>query len=102
MVNSDRYDQCAMTKRESRGKVKTLGVTEFKNHCLALLDELRRNGGEIILTKRGNPVAKVVPVIDPKAPPLRGLFKGRLQIHGDIAEVSFANLWEPRQGVPVL
>ena len=84
----------ANRKPKSRAKVKTLGVSEFKSHCLALVDELRRTGGEIVLTKRGNPVAKVVAVVDPKTPPLRGLFKGRLQIHGDIAEVNFADLWE--------
>jgi len=83
-----------MAKRRSRPKVKTLGVSEFKSHCLALVDDLHRNGGEIVLTKRGNRVAKVVPLVDPRTPPLRGLFKGRLQIHGDIAEVSFADLWE--------
>jgi antitoxin (DNA-binding transcriptional repressor) of toxin-antitoxin stability system len=83
-----------MAKRKSRPKVKTLGVSEFKSHCLALVDELHRSGGEIVLTKRGNAVAKVVPLVDPRPPPLRGLFKGRLQIHGDISDVGFADLWE--------
>jgi len=83
-----------MAKRRSGPKVKTLGVSEFKSHCLALVDDLHRNGGEIILTKRGNRVAKVVPLVDARMPPLRGLFKGRLQIHGDIADVTFADLWE--------
>jgi prevent-host-death family protein len=83
-----------MARRRSRPRIKTLGVSEFKSHCLALLDELHRSGGEIVLTNRGKPVAKVVPLVDPGTPPLRGLFKGRLQIHGDIADVSFADLWE--------
>lgn len=83
-----------MAKRRARPRVKTLGVSEFKSHCLALVDDLQRNGGEIVLTRRGTRVAKVVPLVDPKTSPLRGLFKGRLQIHGDIAEVSFADLWD--------
>jgi len=82
-----------MAKRRSKPKVKTLGVSEFKSHCLALVDDLHRHGGEIVLTRRGSPVAKVVPLVDPRTPPLRGLFKGRLRIHGDIAEVTFADLW---------
>ena len=83
-----------MAKRRSRPGVKTLGVSEFKSHCLALVDDLHRNGGEIVLTRRGNRVAKVVPLVDARTPPLRGLFKGRMRIEGDIAEVSFADLWE--------
>jgi antitoxin (DNA-binding transcriptional repressor) of toxin-antitoxin stability system len=83
-----------MAKRTSRSKVKTLGVSEFKSHCLALVDDLHRNGGEIVLTRRGTRVAKVVPLVDPRTPPLRGLFKGRLRILGDIGEVTFADLWE--------
>jgi len=83
-----------MAKRRSRPRIKTLGVSEFKSHCLALVDELHRNGGEIVLTRRGDRVAKVVPLVDSKTAPLRGLFKGRLQTDGDIAEVTFADLWE--------
>lgn len=83
-----------MAKRRARPKVKTLGVSEFKSHCLALVDDLHRNGGEIVLTRRGSRVAKVVPLVDPETSPLRGLFKGRLQVQGDIAEVGFADLWE--------
>ena len=83
-----------MGKRRSKPKTKTLGVSQFKSHCLALVDDLHHRGGEIVLTKRGNRVAKVVPLVDPKTPPLRGLFKGRLQIRGDIAELGFADLWD--------
>lgn len=83
-----------MPKRRAKPKVRTVGVSEFKSHCLALVDELHRHGGEIVLTRRGARVAKVVPLVDARTPPLRGLFKERLQIHGDIAEVSFADLWE--------
>jgi len=83
-----------MTKRRGRPKVKTLGVSEFKSHCLALVDHLHRNGGEIVLTRRGHRVAKVVPLVDARTPPLRGLFKGRLRVDDEIAELSFADLWE--------
>lgn len=39
-----------------------IGVGEFKARCLGLLDELHQEGGQIILTKRGQPIARVVPV----------------------------------------
>jgi prevent-host-death family protein len=45
-------------------------ASQFKARCLALLDEIADGGGELIVTKRGRPVAKVVPVDDDV--PLRG------------------------------
>lgn len=39
---------------------------EFKARCLAILDEVEAGGGEVIVTKRGRPVAKVVP-LEPRA-----------------------------------
>lgn len=37
-------------------------VSEFKAHCLQLLDEVARKRSEIVLTKRGRPIARVSPV----------------------------------------
>lgn len=45
-------------------------ASEFKARCLAVLDEIQQTGRELTITKRGKPVAKVVPV-EP-APSLRG------------------------------
>ncbi len=45
-------------------------ATEFKARCLALLDEVAKSGVEVVVTKHGRPVAKVVPIAP--APSLRG------------------------------
>jgi len=45
-------------------------ASEFKAKCLAVLDEVRDSGREVTITKRGKPVAKVVPVKEPDS--LRG------------------------------
>lgn len=37
-------------------------ATRFKAHCLALLDEVAESGSELVITKRGKPVAQLVPV----------------------------------------
>ncbi|MBI3465772.1 MAG: type II toxin-antitoxin system Phd/YefM family antitoxin [Planctomycetes bacterium] len=39
-----------------------ISAGEFKAKCLALLDEVANTGDTIVVTKRGRPVAKVVPV----------------------------------------
>jgi len=38
-----------------------IGVGEFKARCLALIEDLHLNGGQIVLTKRGRPVVTLVP-----------------------------------------
>ncbi|MEK7705688.1 MAG: type II toxin-antitoxin system Phd/YefM family antitoxin [Myxococcota bacterium] len=41
---------------------KTLGAGVFKQTCLALLDEVANDHIELVVTKRGRPVARVVPI----------------------------------------
>lgn len=41
---------------------RVVGAGEFKARCLALLDEVAGRRTEIVVTKRGVPVARVVPV----------------------------------------
>ena len=50
--------------------MKTVAAGQFKAKCLALLDEVAETGEEIVVTKRGKPVARVSPVDEP--PSLRG------------------------------
>ncbi len=47
-------------------------ASTFKERCLALLDQVARTGVPIIVTKRGRPVAKVVPIDDPQQAPIVG------------------------------
>lgn len=42
--------------------VKTVAISELKTHCLKLLDEVARRRREILVTKRGKPIARVVPL----------------------------------------
>jgi prevent-host-death family protein len=39
---------------------------EFKARCLDLLDQVAESGAELIVTKRGRPVARVSPVEPPR------------------------------------
>lgn len=47
-----------------------IGASEFKARCLALLDRVAESRAEYLVTKRGRPVARVVPVDEPR--PLEG------------------------------
>jgi antitoxin (DNA-binding transcriptional repressor) of toxin-antitoxin stability system len=58
-----------------------LSASKFKEQCLARLDNLAPEG--IVVTKRGRPVARVIPVSADCAG-LIGSMKGRIAIKGDI------------------
>ena len=45
----------------ARGAARTIKASEFKAKCLKLMDEVADSGEEIIITKRGRPVAKLTP-----------------------------------------
>ena len=59
---------------------KTVAAGHFKAHCLALLDKVARTRQPLIVTKRGKPVAKVVPT-ELQAP---GDLLGSVKFHGDM------------------
>lgn len=59
---------------------------EFKARCLKLMDEVQRTRREIVITKRGRPVAKLVPA-DEKPKGVWGALKGRATVVGDVRRV---------------
>ena len=54
----------------------TIAAGEFKARCLALLDRVAATGEALVVTKRGRPVARVVPARAPNPPSLRGSVDG--------------------------
>jgi antitoxin (DNA-binding transcriptional repressor) of toxin-antitoxin stability system len=69
------------TKHLYNEDMKTLKVSEFREQCLALLEHLPADG--ILITKRGEPIARVLPVKQNNAD-LIGRLAGLLEVHGDI------------------
>ena len=63
----------------------TIKASEFKAKCLKLMDEISANGGEIIITKNGLPVSRLVPYRE-KPNSLFGIDRDKIEIHGDIIE----------------
>jgi prevent-host-death family protein len=56
---------------------------EFKAKCLKLLDEVQQKHREIIITKRGKPVARLLPLAT-EMPDIFGRMRGTVEILGDI------------------
>lgn len=62
---------------------KTISAAEFKATCLEVLDQVAARHEAVVVTKRGKPVAQVVPILKrPKH--LWGAMKGEIEIRGDI------------------
>jgi prevent-host-death family protein len=45
-----------------------IAAGEFKAKCLHVLDEVQRSRKEVIITKRGKPVARLLPIEVPSPP----------------------------------
>jgi prevent-host-death family protein len=69
--------------------MKQIGAAKFKEHCLAILDEVDDDG--IVITKRGQPVAKLIPVRAASSE-LIGSLADEIAIRGDI--VSTGLRWD--------
>lgn len=65
------------------GLSREIGAGEFKARCLALMDEVQRSGAEYVVTKRGVPVARLVPARFERRP-LLGSMRGTVTTKGDL------------------
>ncbi len=71
--------------------MKTVDVAEFEEQCLALLDGLGPDG--LVITRRGKPVARLVPFERSHAGPI-GSLHDKVKIRGDI--LSTGETWNAR------
>ncbi len=69
--------------------MKTMAAGAFKVHCLKVMDEVQSKRQVVLITKRGKPVAKLVPV-EKEKDDIFGFFKGKIKINGDIVSPAFS------------
>ena len=86
--------------------VRSITASEFRAKCLALMDEVAETGEEILITKRGQPVARLTAYRErPKT--LYGKYRGQIKIYGDLDELDdegweeeVLNKWDERLASP--
>ena len=61
--------------------MKKIAATEFRKQCLTLLDRIDPDG--ILITKRGRPVAHLMPVLN-NCSSLIGSLRGKLTLTGNL------------------
>ena len=74
--------------------MRTMSAAEFKTHCLRVMEDVRKLREPVVVTKKGVPVAKLMP-IDESPSEVFDALKGRLEILGDIVSpVARPGDWE--------
>jgi prevent-host-death family protein len=63
--------------------MKTMAAGEFKARCLRVMDGVQSTREPVVITKKGKPVAKLVPADSP-ATDIFGCMAGQIEIIGDI------------------
>lgn len=60
-----------------------VSAADFKTHCLRLIERVERERGEVVVTRYGKPVARLVPYGE-EPPSLRGHVAGAVSFYGDL------------------
>ncbi len=75
------------------GGVRTIKASEFKAKCLKLMDEVAESGQEIVITKNGRPVSRIIPYRE-KRKLVFGEMRGLIKTYADIVEPMPAEWFE--------
>ena len=74
--------------------MKKIQAADFKARCLAVMEHVRRTKEPVLITKRGRPVAKLVPAGD-SSDNFLGRLQGVVKIVGDIeSPIELPESWE--------
>lgn len=63
--------------------IKKMAAGSFKAKCLAIMDEVQSKRETVVITKRGKPVAKLVPITG-ETDEIYNFFAGKGSIEGDV------------------
>ncbi len=71
--------------------MRSLSVSEFKATCLAVLEDVNKHKKRVLITKRGKPIAEIVPC---EGTPKRSPLKDSVRFVGDIVSPVAETDWE--------
>jgi prevent-host-death family protein len=63
--------------------MKTMPAGEFKARCLRVMEHVRKYRTSVVITKKGKPVAKLVPPDEPRVD-VFGCLADRIELIGDV------------------
>lgn len=63
--------------------MKKIAAGQFKARCLSIMDRVQKTGEPVLITKRGKPVARLLPAAS-EPEDVFGYMAGKVKIVGDI------------------
>jgi len=73
--------------------METMGISQFKIHALKVLDQVAKSQVGIIVTKRGKPIAQVIPYRSSETKPKPGKLAEYLVFEKDIVSSLGEDMW---------
>ncbi|RJP74754.1 MAG: type II toxin-antitoxin system prevent-host-death family antitoxin [Desulfobacteraceae bacterium] len=77
--------------------MKTMAISEFKTHALKILNEVAKSQESVIITKRGKPLAHVIPHRNTQKKPKAGKLADAFVFEKDIITPLGEDSWEACQ-----
>ncbi len=77
--------------------MRTMAISDFKKHALKVLNEVAYSQETIVITKRGKPLAEVVPYRTSEIKPIPGKLADSFVYEKDIVTPLGEELWEACQ-----
>lgn len=66
--------------------MREIAISKFKATCLAVMEDVRRTGTPVRITRFGRPVAEVIPPTGKPPGSWLGCMKGAMEVSGDIVK----------------
>ena len=83
--------------KKGGGQMRTMAISKFKSHALRVLNEVAKSQETIVITKRGKPIAQVVPYRKSAMKPTPGKLSDTFVFETDIVTPLGKGLWEACQ-----
>jgi len=74
--------------------MKTMGISQFKAQALRILDQIAKTREEIVITKRGKPLAQIIPYRNKDENPIPGKLADAYVFEKDIISPLGEEIWE--------
>ena len=74
-----------------------MAISKFKAHALKIVDQVAKSEESIVITKRGTPLAEIVPYRKSEGHPKAGKLADALVFEKDIVSPLGENMWDACQ-----
>lgn len=74
--------------------MQTMGISQFKTHALKIIDNVSKTEEIIVITKRGKPLAQIIPYKDTVSDHTPGKLSDTLVFEKDIVSPLGEDMWD--------